>query len=99
MLGRLRAGVLDLSELHRFPNEPRRANGALRWNADRLWREIRHALDSTSSSSLDAVGIDAWGVDYALLGDDGALLEDPYHYRDGRTTGEMERLFAVVPRD
>jgi len=31
MLGRLRAGVLDLSELHRFPNEPRRANGALRW--------------------------------------------------------------------
>ena len=99
MLGRLRAGVLDLSEVHRFPNQPHRAGGALRWNADRLWRDLRHALDITSSPSLDAVGVDAWGVDYALLGDDGALLEDPYHYRDSRTAGEMERLFSVVSRD
>jgi rhamnulokinase len=99
MLGRFCAGVLDLSEVHRFPNEPHRADGALRWNADRLWREIRHALDIMSGPALDAVGVDAWGVDYALLGDDGALLEDPYHYRDPRTAGEMERLFSVVSRD
>jgi rhamnulokinase len=38
-------------------------------------------------------------VDYALLDDDGGLLEDPYHYRDARTAGEMERLFSVVSRD
>jgi rhamnulokinase len=74
-LGRLRAGVLDLSEVHRFANEPHRAGGALEWNADRLGRDIRHALDITSSASLDVVGVDAWGVDYALLGDDGGLLE------------------------
>ena len=99
MLGRLRAGVLDLSEVHRFPNEPHRADGALRWNADRLWSDVRHALDIASSPSLEAVGVDAWGVDYALLDDDGGLLEDPYHYRDARTAGEMERLFSVVSRD
>jgi rhamnulokinase len=99
MRGRLRAGVLDLSEVHRFANEPHRADGALRWNAARLWRDIRQALDLTPIASLDAVGVDAWGVDYALLGDDGALLEDPYHYRDVRTVGEMERLFSVVSRD
>ena len=99
MLGRLRAGVLDLSEVHRFPNEPHRADGALRWNAERLWSDVRHALDIASSPSLEAVGVDAWGVDYALLDDDGGLLEDPYHYRDARTAGEMERLFSVVSRD
>ena len=38
-------------------------------------------------------------MDYALLGDDGALLENPYHYRDARTDGVMERLFPVVSRD
>ena len=54
---------------------------------------------SSRAHPLDAVGVDAWGVDYALLDDDGGLLEDPYHYRDARTAGEMERLFAIVSRD
>ncbi len=29
--------------------------------------------------------MDAWGVDYALLGERGELLQNPYHYRDKRT--------------
>ena len=87
-----------LLEVHRFPNEPASPQRCAAVERGSSVAPIRHALDSTSSSSLDAVGIDAWGVDYALLGDDGALLENPYHYRDRRTTGEMDRLFAVGPR-
>src|SRR5207248_5625265 len=34
-----------------------------------------------------------------LLGGDGMLLENPRHYRDARTNGIMEKLFAVTPRD
>ena len=98
MLGRLRGGVLDMSEVHRFQNEPHRVDGSLRWNTARLWANIRQALDAVPGLTLDAVGVDAWGVDYGLLDDDGHLLEDPYHYRDARTTGEMERLFAAVSR-
>jgi rhamnulokinase len=99
ILGRLRSGVLDVADVHRFPNEPRRLDGSLRWNVGQLWTEVRHALDNASSQRLDGVGVDAWGVDYALLGDGGNLLEDPYHYRDSRTAGAMDELFALVGRD
>ena len=98
ILGRLRSGVLDVADVHRFPNLPRRLDGSLRWNVGQLWTDVRHALDSASGQRLDGVGVDAWGVDYALLGDGGNLLEDPYHYRDARTAGAMERLFALVGR-
>jgi hypothetical protein len=47
---------------------------------------------------LDGIGIDTWGVDFALLGADGALADNPRHYRDARTNGVMEKVFSVVPR-
>ena len=37
-------------------------------------------------------------MDYALLGGDGRLLGNPYHYRDRRTDGAMELAFERVPR-
>jgi hypothetical protein len=39
------------------------------------------------------------GVDFALLGSDGLLVDNPRHYRDARTNGMMEKLFEAVPRD
>jgi rhamnulokinase len=38
-------------------------------------------------------------VDYALIDADGSLVEDPVCYRDSRTDGAMDEVFAVVPRD
>ncbi len=35
-------------------------------------------------------------MDYALLGENGALLENPYHYRDARTAGVMERVIKEL---
>jgi rhamnulokinase len=43
--------------------------------------------------------VDTWGVDFGLLGRDGTLVAPPVHYRDARTNGMMDRVFAVVPRD
>jgi rhamnulokinase len=43
--------------------------------------------------------MDTWGVDYALLGEKDALLENPFHYRDSRTSGVIERVCSVVPRE
>ena len=37
MLGALDRDVLALSEVCRFPNEPIRQQGTLRWNIDALW--------------------------------------------------------------
>ncbi|MDB5295204.1 MAG: pentulose/hexulose kinase [Phycisphaerales bacterium] len=48
---------------------------------------------------IHGIGVDTWGVDYGLVGPDGDVLGNPFHYRDGRTDGVMARLFDVVPRD
>jgi rhamnulokinase len=78
-----------------------RVFSALYWDTLRLWHEIQHALGIAARErklKLSGVGVDTWGVDYALLGRDGALVDNPRHYRDPRTNGMMDRLFSVVPR-
>ncbi len=100
MLGRLAGGKLDLEELHRFPNTPVQIHDALYWDTLRLWHEIQHgiAIAAERKLQLDGVGVDTWGVDFALLGADGLLIDSPRHYRDSRTHGVMEKLFERVPR-
>src|ERR1035437_7643808 len=102
LLGSLSGGKLSVEELHRFPNTPVRVPGALYWDILRLWHEIQHGIAVATRErklTLDGIGIDTWGVDYALLGSDGLLLNTPRHYRDARTNGVMDKLFQVVPRD
>jgi rhamnulokinase len=99
ILGELRSGVLDIREVSRFRNEPVHENGSLRWNILQLWMEMQKSLDGLPVPSLDGIGVDTWGVDYALIGERGNLLENPYHYRDQRTEGMMDRVFERVPRD
>jgi rhamnulokinase len=99
MVGRLSSGVLTLDEVHRFPNEPVRWNGTLQWDILRLWLEVKRGLAVAAEAPLTSVGVDAWGVDYALLGERGNLLENPYHYRDARNTGMMQAVFERVSRE
>ena len=99
ILGRLRSGVLDVHEICRFSNEPVRQQGSLRWDILRLWLEVQRALEQVSDVRLDSVGLDAWGCDYALIGERGDLLENPYHYRDARTDGIQEAVFARASRE
>lgn len=101
MLGTLSERGLALEELHRFPNTPVRVFDGIYWDTLRLWHEIQHGLAVAAREralELDGVGVDTWGVDFALLGADGSLLENPRHYRDPRNNGMMEELFRVVPR-
>ena len=101
ILGTLDAGRLAVEELHRFPNTPVRVFDALYWDTLRLWHEIQRGLAVAGRERrlhIDGVGIDTWGVDFGLLGADGALADNPRHYRDARTNGVMEKLFAIVPR-
>jgi rhamnulokinase len=97
ILGRLHDGRLDVSEIHRFPNEPVRQHGALQWDILRLWLEIRRGLERAAPSRIESIGVDTWGCDYALIGERGTLLQNPYHYRDARTDGIMDAVFARVP--
>ena len=97
VLAHLHSGVLTTEEVHRFANDPVEYGGSLHWDAPRLWLEVRKALAGLEEFELSGIGVDAWGVDYALLGEHGELLQNPYHYRDGRTRGVMEEVFRKVP--
>jgi sugar (pentulose or hexulose) kinase len=99
ILGRLRSGVLEMSEVCRFPNQPVQHRGELHWDILRLWHEVKKGLENPSLPKLDSIGVDTWGVDCALLGERGNLLENPYHYRDSRNDGMMDLVFQRVPRE
>jgi rhamnulokinase len=99
VLAHLHSGVLTTEEIHRFANEPVEYGGSLHWDAARLWVEVRKALGKLEEIELAGIGVDAWGVDYALLGDRGELLQNPYHYRDDRTRGAVEEVFRRVPKE
>jgi rhamnulokinase len=99
MLGELRAGVLSLTEVCRFLNEPVRVNGTLRWDVLRLWLEMTRGLGRVSGAPLESIGVDTWGCDYGLIGEQGNLLENPYHYRDHRADHAMPEVFKKVPRE
>ncbi len=99
VLANLQGGILTTEELHRFPNDPVEYGGALHWDVPRLWFEIRRALSCVEQRKLSGIGVDAWGVDYALLGQRGELLQNPYHYRDCRTQGVMEEVFRKVSKE
>lgn len=99
VLADLQAGILTTREVHRFSNQPVESGGSLRWDVAHLWFEIRKALNSLEGVKLSGIGVDAWGVDYALLDERGQLLENPYHYRDRRTEGVMEEVFRKAPKE
>jgi rhamnulokinase len=99
ILGRLNAGVLELKDVSRLPNFPVAQPGSLRWDVLRLWSEIRKTLDHPPVDELASIGFDTWGVDYALIGEKGQLLENPYHYRDRRTDGMVEEVCSIIPRE
>lgn len=104
--GRVIAGLWNgktvrLEEIHRFPNGPVVIGDTLRWDVLRLWTEIQNGLALAARKygrRIVSVGADTWGVDYVLLTRRGEMLGQPYHYRDARTNGMMEKAFKKVPR-
>jgi rhamnulokinase len=99
VLGTLDNGKLTLDVKHRFANPTGRLGGHLYWNLLTQWEELKIGLRNVAGTKLDGIGVDTWGVDFALLADDGSVLGNPFHYRDTRTDGAMERAFAKVPRE
>ena len=101
MLGVIRGpDQLDLHELHRFPNVPVRVLGTLHWHILSLFQGVLDGIRAAAGAAeVASVGIDTWGVDYGLLDEEGALLGNPVHYRDGRTDGMPGQVLAKVPAD
>jgi rhamnulokinase len=100
VLGSFDGQRLVLDVIHRFPNGPVRTLDTLHWDVLRLYSEMLAALRRCAAEhgGIDCLGVDTWGVDFALLGRGGQLLGNPRHYRDPHTENVLEYAFARVPR-
>lgn len=101
MLGTLLDEKLTLTETHRFPNAPVRLPDGLHWDVLGQWTKIKAGIAATVKNGveLSSLGVDTWAVDFALLDKNGALLGNPYHYRDTRTDGMLDEAFRRMPRE
>lgn len=100
MLGGFDGASFTISELHRFPNDPVKLGDTMYWDVLRLFFEMKQGIvKSKAYGAISGIGVDTWGVDFGLLDREGRLLDNPVHYRDGRTAGMMEKTLKMVGRD
>ena len=96
IVGTWSRGGLTLKEVHRFPVQFRSLGESDYWDLPSLWAEVRSGLLKAGAEfpALASVGVDTWGVDYALVDAGGRLVFPAHAYRDGRTRAGLERLAA-----
>lgn len=94
LLGQLNDRGIETSEIHRFKNEPVKVGERMHWDILRLHHELLQGLTlvKQQGEKPESLGIDSWGVDFGLLGSNGELLGNPYHYRDTQFNGMMDQV-------
>jgi rhamnulokinase len=92
---------MSVAEVHRFSNSPVEVSGHWYWDIRRLFASVREGLGCgmAGSPSPASVGITSWGVDFALLDENGALLSDPYSYRDPQCKAGFDAVLAAMDWD
>lgn len=102
ILGSCENGRIRLEEIHRFSNDPVMIHGTLYWDFLRLYHEILQGINKAvvaGHGDFCSLGIDTWGVDFGLLDGQGKLLGNVVHYRDARTDGIAEEVFAQIGKE
>ena len=101
ILGTLDNGRLQMKELTRFSNQMLQIGNHFHWNIYSLFEHLKAALIAVNKEGvkISSIGIDTWGVDFALIANDGAILGAPYAYRDPHTDGMPDKYFSIVPRE
>ena len=100
LIGAFDGERLQLDVVHRFPNGAVQTLDTLHWDVLRLYGEMLIGLRKARAEhgELAGIGVDTWGVDFALLGRGGTLLGNPRHYRDPHTETIMDEAFTRVPK-
>ena len=98
IIGSISDGKFDLEEVTRFPNNLIETGGHFYWDIYALYFEMIRGLKEVASRGLQitSIGIDTWGVDFVLIGDDGAILRNPRSYRDPITFDAMDDYLKHV---
>lgn len=92
-------GKLKLEEVYRFENGMEEKDGHLVWDYKKLFANIVEGMKECKKLGKIPVsmGIDTWGVDYALIDKNGEVIGDVYAYRDGRTEEPIKEVHSIIP--
>jgi rhamnulokinase len=98
ILGTFNGEILTVEEVHRFGNAGVKVRNTLRWDIEAIFEEILTGLEKVGQRGIspDSVSCDSWGVDYVLMDKQGALLSQPFHYRDQRNAPAFQRALQIV---
>lgn len=101
ILGTIEQGRLQMKELTRFSNQILQIGNHIHWNIYSLFEHLKAGLAAAKREGVEiaSIGIDTWGVDFALLAEDGSILGAPYAYRDPHTVGMPEKYFQLISRE
>jgi len=91
---------IELEEIHRFDNPGTELPGGSFWNIVGLYRDILEGLRRAveiHGERIVSIGIDTWGCDHGLIGQNGTLLGMPHQYRDPRFEGMAELMHGLMP--
>ena len=102
IVGTFENGKLTLKEMNRFWNGPTEIGGTLYWDFVHLFRNIQEGVALAKKEfgpDLVSMAIDTWGVDFGLIDSQGKLLGNPVNYRDSRTDGMPDKVFAEVGKE
>lgn len=98
--GEIRDGRLAIEIVGRFrtPLVNDADSGYQCWDIDGILAEIRANIERCAAQGpIASVGVDSWGVDYVLLDEALQTVGKAVSYRDKRTAGRMEQVWARVP--
>jgi sugar (pentulose or hexulose) kinase len=82
-----------------FPDKPLRIQGSLRIDVQGILEGIKKGISGLTAEigACESLGIDTYGNGYGVLDENGQLIDIPYHYRDSRTQGILEKMAERIP--
>lgn len=101
MLGVIVDNRLTLKEIHRFATGASARGDSIRWDVERIFGDIKSGISKAvkaADGEITSIAFDSWGVDFGLIGRDGKLLEEPFHYRDKRNNGMIEEAEKTLSK-
>ena len=101
ILGELKDGRLETTEVYRFENGFKEQDGTLIWDIEKLTRDVVSGIAECKKLGKipETVSIDTWGVDYVLFDNNGKEILPCVSYRDSRTATAVDEVFAVIPKE
>lgn len=101
IVGWIEEGKLKLEEVFRFKNGAEKKGEKLIWNDDELFKNIVEGLKQCKKIGKIpcSIGIDTWGVDYALLDENDNRIGEVFSYRDERTLDVLDEVHGIISKE